>query len=332
MPNAAALVVRIRAAPAPAVRGDADDRLHPARRIARRLCRRTDPAESTDGARCFSSAASCRCSWPRPAEGAARVAALSRPTARALARAARRCSAGWVTTCRRTRLPRWHARRPSARRRCASSSSRSSGATRWRSAARSSSACSRCTSAPTGSRRCWRPRAGFDVGHRQLRPDRVQLRRRRRRDPRRARHRAPRIADLDADDVGRRRSPARLVLSLMAIGPQASVSMFAMLAWTGGLINAVADDDVRARRACLSDLDPRHGRRHGRGLRPHRRRSSARRSGLGARHRAAPRRYFRIIAGTMAVTFAALAAVRHHIPGASAVPALGPVVAASVRQ
>ena len=50
-----------------------------------------------------------------------------------------------------------------------------------------------------------------------------------------------------------------------------------------------ADHDVRARRARLSDLDPIHRRRHGGGLRPHRRRSESVGRIVGARHRAAPR-------------------------------------------
>ena len=45
-------VVRVRAAAAASVRRHADDRLHPARRIARRLRRRHDPADAWAGARC----------------------------------------------------------------------------------------------------------------------------------------------------------------------------------------------------------------------------------------------------------------------------------------
>jgi len=45
-----------------------------------------------------------------------------------------------------------------------------------------------------------------------------------------------------------------------------------------------------------------------------------------------PSLYFRLIAGTMTLAFAALATVRHHIPGlSSTVRATGPVVAEPVR-
>ena len=148
-------VVRIRPEAAPAVRGDADDRVHPARRIARRLCRRTDPA----GLRLARALSRRRHPAARagraPAEGPAGVSALSRPAARALARAAHAARPARPRRASGRDVPRRHREGRQPRRRCASSSSRSSGATRWRSARRSSSACSRSTSARTGFRRCW---------------------------------------------------------------------------------------------------------------------------------------------------------------------------------
>ena len=44
-----------------------------------------------------------------------------------------------------------------------------------------------------------------------------------------------------------------------------------------------------------------------------------------------PTRYFTIIAGTMAMAFVSLAAVRRHVPASSALPAPGPAIAAPIR-
>ena len=123
---------------------------------------------------------------------------------------------------------------------------------------------------------------------RQLRPDRVQSRRRRRRDSRRVRDHAAGIARHDAGHGGRsdrRRDRARLD------GDRTAVRIC-------GTRHAGVDrrpdqrrsnDDVRARRPRLSHGGARHGRRDGRGVRARRRRAQPVRSVRGRSSRAVRR-------------------------------------------
>ena len=76
-----------------------------------------------------------------------------------------------------------------------------------------------------------------------------------------------------------------VVLSVMAIGPQAGVLVFVMLAWTGGLINAVQTTMYALAAHVYPDIDSGHGRRHGRRLRANRRRHQPDARGMGPRHR-----------------------------------------------
>ncbi len=179
-------------------------------------------------------------------------------------------------------------RRPSARRRCASSSSRSSGAIRWRSARRSSSA---CFTVYLGTN--WvpsmlaAPAVGFDVGTASYGLTAfniggvvgailgafviVRL--------------GSRLAMLT---MAAGAAAGALVLSLMAIGPQAIVSDLRDAGVDRRADQRRADHHVRARGARLSDRDPWHGRRHGGRLRPHRRRPQPVARVVGARPRRSP--------------------------------------------
>jgi AAHS family 4-hydroxybenzoate transporter-like MFS transporter len=108
-----------------------------------------------------------------------------------------------------------------------------------------------------------------------------------------------------------------VVLSMMSIGPQSSVAVFAMLAWTGGLVNA----EQTTMYALAAHVYP----------------TSIRATGVGsvvafgriggvvsptlgswALESGGASKYFAIIAATMTVVFAALASVRNHIPRARA--------------
>ena len=115
-----------------------------------------------------------------------------------------------------------------------------------------------------------------------------------------------------------------VAMSIMSIGPQASVLVFVMLAWTGGLINAVQTTMY----ALAAHVFPTAIRGTGVGTAV----AFGRIGGvispsLGgwALDTGGPGRYFAIIAGTMTLAFAALAAVRRHVPGTSSVPASQPV-------
>src|SRR5579862_355821 len=119
-----------------------------------------------------------------------------------------------------------------------------------------------------------------------------------------------------------------VTMSIMSIGPQASVAVFVMLAWTGGLINAVQTTMY----ALAAHVYPTAIRGTGVGTAV----AFGRIGGvispsLGgwALDTGGPGRYFAIIAGTMTLAFAALAAVRRHVPGTSAVQAGQPMVAAA---
>jgi AAHS family 4-hydroxybenzoate transporter-like MFS transporter len=121
-----------------------------------------------------------------------------------------------------------------------------------------------------------------------------------------------------------------IVLSVMAIGPQASVLVFVMLAWTGGLINAVQTTMY----ALAAHVYPTSIRGTGVGTAVAFGRIGGVISptlGVWALDTGGPARYFGIIAGTMALAFAALSAVRRHVPGTSVIQTASPVVAAPVR-
>jgi AAHS family 4-hydroxybenzoate transporter-like MFS transporter len=103
-------------------------------------------------------------------------------------------------------------------------------------------------------------------------------------------------------------------MSIMPIGPQAAVPVFVMLAWTGGLINAVQTTMY----ALAAHVFPTSIRGTGVGTAVAVGRIGGVMSpalGSWALESGGPALYFRVIAGTMTLTFAALAAVRSHIPG-----------------
>ena len=161
--------------------------------------------------------------------------------------------------------------------------------------------------------------------HCQLRPHRVQLRRRRRRDPRRDRHHAARFAHLDAHDGGRR--------GRRRGGAGDHVDRAA--ATRSGVRHAGvdrrahqrrADDDVCAGGARVSDVDSSDRRRDGRGASAASAACSARPSARGRSTPAAPRATSRVIAGTMTLVFVALAAVKRHIPRRVAASQCGDLV------
>jgi len=108
-----------------------------------------------------------------------------------------------------------------------------------------------------------------------------------------------------------------VVLTIMPIGPQNAVQVFAMLAWTGGLINAVQTTMY----ALAAHVYPTAIRATGVGtavgfgriggvLSPY--------VGQWALDTGGASGYFRIIAMTMSVAFVALAGVKRHIPRAAA--------------
>jgi AAHS family 4-hydroxybenzoate transporter-like MFS transporter len=120
-------------------------------------------------------------------------------------------------------------------------------------------------------------------------------------------------------------------LAMMAIGPQSAVGVFAMLAWTGGLINAVQTTMY----ALAAHVYPTAIRGTGVGTAVAFGRIGGVISpnlGSWALESGGASKYFAIIAGTMTLAFASLAAVRRHIPGVSAVTAGGRVVAEPARQ
>jgi AAHS family 4-hydroxybenzoate transporter-like MFS transporter len=122
-----------------------------------------------------------------------------------------------------------------------------------------------------------------------------------------------------------------VVLAAMPIGPQVGVSVFVMLAWTGGLINAVQTTMY----ALAAHVYPTAIRGTGVGTAVAFGRIGGVISpslGSWALDTGGPTKYFGIIAATMTLALASLAAVRRHIPGTTAVEAAGPVVAAPVRQ
>src|SRR4029079_89854 len=115
------------------------------------------------------------------------------------------------------------------------------------------------------------------------------------------------------------------VLATMAIGPQSAIAVFSMLAWTGGLINAVQTTMY----ALAAHVYPTSIRATGVGtavgfgriggvLAPW--------VGSTALETGGAATFFGLTAVPMTATFVALAAVRRHIPGVSAVTAGGRVV------
>jgi AAHS family 4-hydroxybenzoate transporter-like MFS transporter len=107
-----------------------------------------------------------------------------------------------------------------------------------------------------------------------------------------------------------------VVLAMMSIGPDNTVTVFAMLAWTGGLINAVQTTMY----ALATHVYPTSVRATGVGTAV----AIGRIGGvvsptLGSWALAAggASEYFMVIAGTMTLALVALAIVKHHVPGRS---------------
>src|SRR6185295_16854593 len=92
-----------------------------------------------------------------------------------------------------------------------------------------------------------------------------------------------------------------VALALMPIGPQAAGAVLALLAWTGGLINAVQTTMY----ALAANVYPSAG-------------SWALESGGSSR-------YFGLIGAAMVMAFVALSAIRRHIPGATVHAAASPI-------
>jgi AAHS family 4-hydroxybenzoate transporter-like MFS transporter len=120
-----------------------------------------------------------------------------------------------------------------------------------------------------------------------------------------------------------------LVLGNMQIGPQATFAVFAMLAWTGGLINAVQTTMY----ALAAHVYPTEVRATGVGTAVAFGRIGGVLSpsvGSWALESGGASMFFNLTAATMSLAFLALAVVRHHIPGASAVQVGRPIVAEPV--
>jgi AAHS family 4-hydroxybenzoate transporter-like MFS transporter len=107
------------------------------------------------------------------------------------------------------------------------------------------------------------------------------------------------------------------VLASMSIGTQSTAAVLAMLAWTGGLINAVQTTMY----ALAAHVYPTAVRATGVGTAVAFGRIGGVLSpsvGSWALETGGPSRYFVLIGATMAAALAALAAIRRHIPGVSA--------------
>ena len=117
-----------------------------------------------------------------------------------------------------------------------------------------------------------------------------------------------------------------LLLANVPIGQQSTFAVLAMLAWSGGLINAVQSTMY----ALAAHVYPAGIRATGVGTAV----AIGRVGGIGSSYAGAwalesgPSQMFALIAGTMTAVFAALALVRHHIPSSLAVRAARPVAAA----
>jgi MFS transporter, AAHS family, 4-hydroxybenzoate transporter len=109
------------------------------------------------------------------------------------------------------------------------------------------------------------------------------------------------------------------VLATMTIGPQSAFAILAMLAWTGGLINAVQTTMY----ALAAHVYPTAVRATGVGTAVAFGRIGGVLSpsvGSWALESGGSSRYFGLIAATMTVAFAALAGIRRHIPGTATSP------------
>jgi AAHS family 4-hydroxybenzoate transporter-like MFS transporter len=108
-----------------------------------------------------------------------------------------------------------------------------------------------------------------------------------------------------------------IVLALMPIGTQSAVAVLAMLAWTGGLINAVQTTMY----ALAAHIYPTAVRATGVGTAVAFGRIGGVLSpsvGSWALESGGSSRYFNLMAATMVLAFVALSAIRRHIPGATA--------------
>jgi AAHS family 4-hydroxybenzoate transporter-like MFS transporter len=120
-----------------------------------------------------------------------------------------------------------------------------------------------------------------------------------------------------------------VVLAFMSIGTQSAFAVLAMLAWTGGLINAVQTTMY----ALAAHIYPTAVRATGVGTAVAFGRIGGVLSptvGSWALESGGSSRYFTLIALTMAMAFAALSAIRRHIPGAAPVPLAGSVAPQAV--
>jgi AAHS family 4-hydroxybenzoate transporter-like MFS transporter len=122
-----------------------------------------------------------------------------------------------------------------------------------------------------------------------------------------------------------------VVLAVMSIGPQSTFAVLAMLAWTGGLINAVQTTMY----ALAAHVYPTSVRATGVGTAVAFGRIGGVLSptlGSWALEAGGSSQFFTFIAATMAATVVALASVRRHISSAPTVRAAAPIAAAPVRQ
>jgi MFS transporter, AAHS family, 4-hydroxybenzoate transporter len=113
-----------------------------------------------------------------------------------------------------------------------------------------------------------------------------------------------------------------VALAFIPIGTQSAFGVLAMLAWTGGLINAVQTTMY----ALAAHIYPTAVRATGVGTAVAFGRIGGVLSpsvGSWALESGGSSRYFVLIAATMAMAFAGLAAIRRHIPGAATVAAAG---------
>jgi AAHS family 4-hydroxybenzoate transporter-like MFS transporter len=116
-----------------------------------------------------------------------------------------------------------------------------------------------------------------------------------------------------------------VVLALMPIGTPSAFAVLAMLAWTGGLINAVQTTMY----ALAAHVYPTAVRATGVGTAVAFGRIGGVLSpsvGSWALESGGSSRYFGLIAATMALAFVALSAIRRHIPGATVVQVASPGV------
>jgi AAHS family 4-hydroxybenzoate transporter-like MFS transporter len=121
-----------------------------------------------------------------------------------------------------------------------------------------------------------------------------------------------------------------VIMASMPIGPQATFAVLAMLAWTGGLINAVQTTMY----ALAANVYPTGVRATGVGTAVAFGRIGgvvSTYAGSWALEFGGASALFAFVAMTMSAVFVALASVRHHIPRVPIVRAVGPVVAQPAR-